>query len=208
MPAERASSAAAGALPDMSLRRCRDLPARAGDDAAARARAAAGATGCARASASSATRLAEQPFTTKSQLRDAYPFGMLKVPLDRVHPRSTRRRARAGRRRSSRTRATTSRSGPTAVRAALAAAGGAPGTRRARRVRLRACSPAGSASTTAPSGSGARSSPRRAATRRGRRSCSRTCDAADPLLHAELRARVGHGNTYPPMRGRQRHRYA
>ena len=26
-------------------------------------------------------RLAEQPFTTKSQLRDSYPFGMLQVPL-------------------------------------------------------------------------------------------------------------------------------
>jgi phenylacetate-CoA ligase len=36
-------------------------------------------------------RLAEQPFTTKTQLRDAYPFGLLRVPLEqcvRIHASS------------------------------------------------------------------------------------------------------------------------
>ena len=35
--------------------------------------------------------IAEQPFTTKSDLRDAYPFGLLRVPLEncvRVHASS------------------------------------------------------------------------------------------------------------------------
>jgi len=35
--------------------------------------------------------LADQPFTTKSDLRDAYPFGMLRVPRDecvRIHASS------------------------------------------------------------------------------------------------------------------------
>ena len=115
--------------------------------------------------------LPEQPFRVKSDLRDAYPFGLLQVPLEecvRIHASS----GTAARRRSSRTRGTTSRPGPTAAPARWRRP--APGrARSSTSPTATASSPAASASTTAPSGSAAPSSPRPAATRRARRSCSR-----------------------------------
>ena len=82
------------------------------------------------------------------------------------------RPARAGRRRSSRTRAPISRRGRTAAHGRSPRP--EPGRARSSTTRTATgSSPAGSAFTTAPSGSAAPSCRSRAATRRGRRSCSR-----------------------------------
>src|SRR5919204_1346469 len=71
--------------------------------------------------------LAEQPFTTKSQLRDAYPFGLLRVPLEecvRIHGSSgTRGKATIV----AYTRNDVAMWADCCARA-VAAAGGAPGT--------------------------------------------------------------------------------
>ena len=75
--------------------------------------------------------LAKIPFTTKADLRDTYPFGMLAVPHDRI--------------------------------ARIHASSGTTGKPTVVAYTVMACSPAASATTTAPSGSAARSFRSRAA---------------------------------------------
>ena len=99
--------------------------------------------------------LARFPFTTKADLRENYPFGMFAVPREQV----------------SRVHASSGTTGkPTVVgytredldtwaelmARSIRAAGGRPGRRRARRLRLRAVHRRARAPTTARSGSAAR----------------------------------------------------
>ena len=56
--------------------------------------------------------LAELPFSGKADLRDAYPFGLLRVPGLVARARCTRRAGRTASRPSSATRAPTSMPGP------------------------------------------------------------------------------------------------
>ena len=102
--------------------------------------------------------LARFPFTTKADLRDNYPFGMFAVPRDqvrRIHASSgtTGRPTVVGYTERDLSTWATWWPAPSAPRA------GGPATRCMWRTAT-GCSPAGSARTTAPSGSAARSSPR------------------------------------------------
>ena len=95
--------------------------------------------------------LARFPFTTKADLRDAYPFGMFAVPMDRI------RRVHASSGTTGRptvvgyTEQATSPCGRTSSPARSARPAAAPATR-CTSPTATACSPAASAPTTAPNG--------------------------------------------------------
>jgi hypothetical protein len=94
------------------------------------------------------------PFTTKQDLRENYPFGMLAVPKERVARVQPRPAPRASRR-SSATRETTSTRGLTWLRGRFAQAASGPACSFTSRSDT-ACSPAVSACTTVQSGSDVR----------------------------------------------------